>query len=369
VRHVRFANVPRQRRRGLVWSVAVAVAVILLAVVSPLGASPGALPRSGVDRADDRTGPQIHALYVVPADGADRGLDTDGTVAASVGNWQAWFRGQTQGGGLRLDTSGGELDVTFRRLSQTDAQLAARGVFIRDAIEQELRAAGFDRPGKIYAVYYDGSSTAACGGGAWPPTLPGNVGAVYLRATFGAGFACYDATRSRTGLQIMDFAVLHEVLHTMGFVPTCAAHHTRAGHVSDSPTDLMYAGDEPWRPSVLDVGRDDYYHAHRLGCLELAESPYLEGNEPPPPPAPPSAPPRARLTASVVGPGAVRSTPPGIACPRRCSTSFARGARVLLRAVPARGARLAGWGGACRGRGACRVELSGNRSVRARFRR
>jgi Divergent InlB B-repeat domain len=152
-------------------------------------------------------------------------------------------------------------------------------------------------------------------------------------------------------------------------VPTCAAHHTRAGHVSDSPTDLMYAGDEAWRPSVLDVGRDDYYHAHRLGCLELAESPYLEGNEPPAPPAPPSAPAKARLTVSVVGPGAVRSTPAGIACPRRCSASFARGARVLLRALPARGARLAGWSGACKGRGVCRVELSANRSVRARFRR
>ena len=40
----------------------------------------------------------------------------------------------------------------------------------------------------------------------------------------------------------------------------------------------MYAGDEPWRPAVLDVGQDDYYHAHILGCRELAESPYLERN-------------------------------------------------------------------------------------------
>ena len=344
-----------------------AVAVVLLAIVSPLGASPVVLPRSEVDRPDDRAGPQIHPMYVVPAGGADRGLDTDGTVGASVANWQGWFRGQTLGGGLRLDTSGGELDVTFRRLSQTDAQLAARGVFMRDAIEQELRAAGFDRPGKIYAVYYDGTNTAACGGGAWPPSLPGNVAAVYLRATFGAGFPCYDATQSRAGLQLMDFAVVHEVLHTMGFVPTCAPHHTRAGHVSDSPTDLMYAGDEPWRPSVLDVGQDDYYHAHRLGCLELAESLYLEGNGSPAPPAPPPAPTKARLSVSVQGPGGVRSTPVGVACPRRCSATFTRGARVRLRAIPVRGARLVGWSGACSGRGVCRVAMSGNRSVRARF--
>jgi Divergent InlB B-repeat domain len=353
------------------------LAVVLLATVPPLAARSGALPRSEVDRADDRTGPQIHALYVVPSDGADRGYDTDGTVAASVANWQGWFRGQTRGPGLRLDTSGGELDVTFRRLSQTDAQLAARGVFIRDAIEQELKAAGFNQSGKIYAVYYDGSSTAACGGGAWPPTLPGNVGAVYLRATFGAGFPCYDATQSRAGLQLMDFAVLHEVLHTMGFVPTCAPRHTRAGHVSDSPSDLMYAGDQPWQPSALDVGNDDYYHAHRPGCLELAESLYLESNEPPAPPAPPAPPDpeepeptTVRLRASVVGPGRVRSTPSGIVCPRRCMTAFARGARVTLRATPAKRARFVGWNGACKGRSSvCRVQLTADRAVRARFRR
>jgi hypothetical protein len=164
----------------------------------------------------------------------------------------------------------------------------------------------------------------------------------------------------------MDFAVLHEVMHTMGFVPTCAPHHTRGGHVSDSPTDLMYAGDEPWRPSVLDVGQDDYYHAHRLGCLELAESLYLEGNEPP---APPPARTKARLSVSVRGPGGVRSTTVGIACPRRCSATFTRGTRVLLRAVPVRGARFVGWSGACSGRSVCRVAMSGNRLVRARFSR
>jgi len=325
------------------------------------------LPRSEVDRTDDRTGPQIHAFYVVPADGADRGLDTDGTIAASVTNWQGWFRGQTLGPGLKLDTSGGELDVTFRRLSQTDAQLAARGVFIREAIEQELRAAGFDRPGKIYAVYYDGSNRDACGGGAWPPSLPGNVGAIYLRATFGAGFLCYDPALSRSGLQIMDFAILHEVMHTIGFVPTCAPNHTRAGHVSDSPTDLMYAGDEPWRPAVLDVGRDDYYHAHRLGCLELAESLYLEGNDPPPP-DPEEAPRTARLRVSVTGPGRVRSTPTGVACPPRCSATYALGATVVLRASPSSRSRFVGWAGACRGTKVCRVVLSANRTVRARFR-
>jgi hypothetical protein len=76
----------------------------------------------------------------------------------------------------------------------------------------------------------------------------------------------------------MEYAMLHEVLHTIGLVPQCAPHHTRSGHVSDDPTDLMYAGDEPWTPAALDVGRDDYFEAGVSGCLDLATSPYLEGN-------------------------------------------------------------------------------------------
>ena len=132
--------------------------------------------------------------------------------------------------------------------------------------------------------------------------------------------------------------MLHEVLHTMGFVPTCAPHHTRDGHVSDNPRDLMYAGDEPWRPAVLDVGNDDYFHAHILGCRELAVSPYLDrgfGGR------------TARLTVAVVGPGRVVSTPRGIACSRRCTATFERGMRLARRGVPAGGARFVGWSGAC----------------------
>jgi hypothetical protein len=146
---------------------------------SPAGpAATSVLPRATVDRPDDRPGPQIHALYVLPGDGADAALDTDGTISASVQNWQNWLKAQTSGFGMRLDTSGGELDVTFFRLAESNAQLAARGVFIRDAIESALQSAGFNRPGKVYAVYYGGSNTAACGGGAWPPALPGYVAAL-----------------------------------------------------------------------------------------------------------------------------------------------------------------------------------------------
>jgi len=70
----------------------------------------------------------------------------------------------------------------------------------------------------------------------------------------------------------IDFGMLHEIFHTLGAVPTCAPHQTQGGHVSDSPADLMYAGDQPWMPSILDIGRDDYYGHPQNGCLDLADS-------------------------------------------------------------------------------------------------
>ena len=331
-------------------------AATLLVFATPVLGGSVALPRSTTDRPDDSQGSQIHVMYVLPSDAADRALDTDGTIQASVRNFQTWLKGQTGGLGLRLDTFQGQLDVTFVRLGQTDAQLASNGPYVRDAIERELGAAGFAQAGKIYAVYYEGTNTAACGSAAWPPTLPGTVGAVYMRATFGAGFLCYEPRRSRAGLQIMDFGVLHEIFHTMGFAPTCAPHHTRAGHVSDSPKDIMWAGEGDWTPSVLDFGRDDYFNADVPGCLDLADSPYLVRFT-------------YRLTVVVKGPGRVTSTPAGVACPRSCRKDVRTGASVRLQARPAKGAHLVSWRGSCHGRGRCSVTMDANRTVTAVFRR
>lgn len=77
----------------------------------------------------------------------------------------------------------------------------------------------------------------------------------------------------------------------------------------------------------------------------------------------------ARLRVSVRGPGRVVSSPAGIACPRRCTAMFARDGRVVLRAQPARGAKLVTWSGACKGSKGCRVSMVTDRAVSARFRR
>jgi hypothetical protein len=264
---------------GVLFALALALALAL-----PAGAARQTLPRSTVDRPDEVRGPQIHAFYVIPSDGTDRGLDTSGAIESSVHAWDSWLASQTGSrGGFRLDTSGGALDVTFFRDPHSQAEIEAQGAYVRDFLEQDLHDAGFNAPNKIYAVYYDGTSNWSCGGGAYPPTLPGNVAAMYLHGLPNGAVPCDTTTLAPGGVPgYLDFGMVHEIMHTLGFVPSCAPHQTRAGHVSDATNDLMYAGDAPWLlPPTLDVGHDDYFDTGRTDCLDLANSPYLEGNAPP----------------------------------------------------------------------------------------
>ena len=236
-------------------------------------------PRSTADRPDPSQTVQIHMMYVLPSDGVDREFDIDGTIEASVAALQRWLIDQTGGSGLRFDTFNGRPDITFYRLSLTDAELADRDPFIRDVIESELGKAGLLTPGKLFGVYYDGSSRHSCGGGAWPPLIVGQVAALYLLGEPPGAPACW--TNSFAGVGgapgYFEFAMLHEIVHTLGLVAACAPHHHLNGHVFDSPRDLMWSGDAPWEiwRMELDVGRDDYLGHDFEGCPDLADDPFL----------------------------------------------------------------------------------------------
>lgn len=259
------------------------LAVAAMAGLTPASAGVHALERATADRADDVSGPQIHVVYAVPADGEDRALDTNGAIARSVRLFVGWLADETGGPTLRVDTYQGELDVTFVRLEQSDAQLAARGAFVREGIEEELSRRGLlGKPDRIYDVYYDGTSTYSCGGAFWPPQLNGRVVAMYLRGLRGGPVPCEASALGGGAAGYWEFAMLHDTLHGLGLVQTCARHHTLAGHVSDAPNDLMWAGGEPWQlPPKLDIGRDDYYGHGRADCPDLANSPYLTSVAPP----------------------------------------------------------------------------------------
>src|SRR5439155_6116727 len=76
---------------------------------------------------------------------------------------------------------------------------------------------------------------------------------------------------------------------------------------------------------------------------------------------------RLRVSKRGSGRGSVTSSPAGINCGASCSHSFANGKSVTLTATPARGSGFAGWSGACSGKGGCRVKMTADRTVTARF--
>jgi len=238
-----------------------------------------------VDETDDVAGHQVHVLYVVPSDGADRAYDLDGSIAHSVERWNTWFEQETGGTRIRMDTANSELDVSFFRLSRSDAQMNAYGGGLRIQLEYELVAAGFDAPQKIYLVYYDGGSveTPACGIGGFPPSLPGTVAAMFMKAV-PANFDCSLVFFAPTldPAERPDHIGIHELFHTLGMVPGCAPHQANGAHVGDDPSDQMYVGADKTFPPRLDVNHDDYYQHDIVGCPDLADSSFLE-------PLPPTA--------------------------------------------------------------------------------
>ena len=294
--------------------------------------------RAVTDMPDEISGPQVHFLYVVPSDGGDRQLDTNGVISASVASWQGWLRGQTGGRGLRLDTYQGELDITFLRFA---------GRFVGRNSLDVLRAAGFNHPTKIYAVFWDGGVGWSACGASWasPP-----FGILILRGT-PSGSSCALHLLGQDPPRYLEFATLHEIGHALGYVPSCAPHYTpnRGPHVSDSRFDLMYTGNQLWgvgEPGrmTLDVGRDDYFMANVPGCPDLSNSPYLESPYP--------------VSVTVTGPGSVASSPAGIDCPGSCTGKFL--GSVTLAAIPREGATFTGWTGACSGTATCVITREGS---------
>ena len=320
--------------------------------------------RAVTDMPDDISGSQVHFLYVVPLDGTDRQLDTTGAIEQSITRIKRWVVSRSGDQGLRVDTYNGVPDITFVRLPHTDAQATSVNPWPIDVIGEDLVAAGFNDPDKVYAAFYDGHSTYACGG-AKSPALP-KLGAMYLLGwPTNDPHPCSDAPGFGTGTDqpgYFEIGLLHEVLHTLGFVPSCAPHVTELDHVDDSPTDLMYHPDAKspagwdWSHAVLDFNHDDYYRAHIQGCPDLSDSPYLA----------PMHLYSLSVTKSGTG-GRVTSSPAGTDCGSICTYAFFEGTQVVLTATPDAGWSFRGWSGACTGTGLCTVTMDAAKDIIATF--
>jgi len=247
------------------------------------------LERATTNRPDDHGFDQVRVLYVLPSDVTDQNRDTSGQICNSVRGWATWFHEQT-GSYLRLDTAGGLIDIGFVRLSRTDVDMRGtdaqnlteeEGIaFVRNRIENELVAMQMIESNKLYAVYYEGSSTYACGAGAYPPLIVARVGVMYLNGLpIGQSVPCgqsFPWGQASLKPSYIDYGMLHELVHSMGVVSPAAPHQHTVGHVYDTGVaqpnrDLMYSPrqgmpDPGWATNdpaglVLDIGQDDYWNA------------------------------------------------------------------------------------------------------------
>jgi hypothetical protein len=245
-----------------------------------VGAPPPPGNRSTVDQPDEVQGSQVHLIYAIPADGADRAMDLGETLASTTGSFNNWLAQQTGGRRLRFDTYQGRLDISFVRLPKTDAAYDTFGQRKRDNIEADLNRMGLLTPNKIYAVYYDGNNANTCADAPHPPDLPGQVAVLYLRGAVSGSKPCYEnafAASAAAAPGYLDFTMLHELLHTLGAVDERAPDAVLSGHAGMDPNDVMYAGAAVWHPQVLDFNKSNYYNPNGLpgGIFNLADSSYL----------------------------------------------------------------------------------------------
>lgn len=226
--------------------------------------------RATTDRPDDLDGPQIHAVYALPSDVEDGNLDRYGDIARSFTAIQRWV-GAELGYRFRLDTYGGELDVTFLRLPFTHQEGDARSGSLVFDIERAIAGSIGVQPNKIYAVYYAGRSAGVCGSA----VLSGRTGAVYVHPE--------GCSNSRPGMDeneasTYEAVMVHELFHVFGAVPTCSPNNGAGAHVVDDTMDVMYQGVERGARSdaVIDTARDDYFGHGRPDCLDITGSIYWE---------------------------------------------------------------------------------------------
>lgn len=238
-------------------------------------AAPETVDRSAADRTDESGQPMIHTMYVLPSDGADRHLDTNGQISSSVESFSNWFNQASGGLSLRIDKFSGKPDISYYRLPNTAAHYSSFGNSMAAAVASDLKSAGLFKSNKIYSIYYEGGNGTSCGGASWPPELPGQYAVMFIKNKPGSSLNC-ETSNIGSGMNYWEFAMLHDIIHAMGFVQPCAPNYnpSKPAHVVDDPRDLMYTGPEYWNPSIIDVGNNDYFK-HNNACADLEDSPYL----------------------------------------------------------------------------------------------
>ncbi|MGH3066085.1 MAG: InlB B-repeat-containing protein [Gaiellaceae bacterium] len=373
-------------------------------------------------------GHPVHWVYAIPSDGADRLAELANAMQTDAEQIDAWWRSQDTARAPRNDVTqfpcGLQLDITTVRMAETGAQLAPlSGRFA--AVFNTLGAARLRSSFTKYVVYYDGpvSDTEVCGQGASDPSGLGlavvyfqscvgvstaAVGAHELLHTFGAvargapnecpessGHTCDDSN------DLMYPSIDDAPLSAKSLDPGRNDYYGHGGSWPDAQDSAWLVHLDNQAPLALTMSGPGAIASDVPGlvCSQSCATTWNAGTRlaltatPGPgarlvrwgsPCAGASgctvtvssgssvsalfAPASFRLTVSVSGRGAVRSTQPGITCRPRCSGTFPSYSPVTLVATPAKGWRFRSWRGGCRGaKRSCRVPMTAVTSARAVF--
>ena len=392
----------------------------------------GGSAESSADRPDIVTGAQVHAVVATPADAPDQFAATATRLSEDVGSMSAWWTGQDPTRAPRFDEAtfpGGTcLDISFVHLPQPASSYAGAQTAY-DGIANGLREVGLMNPFKDYLVYYDGPSVEpdVCGAGVGTFNLGAAFATVFLN---GCPDVPDDSVQAHELLHAFG-ALPDGAPNWCRSSPVDGGPDT--GHPCDSPSDVLYplTDGRPLQQQVLDFNHDDYYaHSgswpdiqdtiflHHLNtpeealglsisgtghvtsdlpgvdCTAACTSQWDQGTKVTLAPVPS---PRTHFirwaggctgragctldlsepaaVTAVFGPAAIPVTVATsgkgrVACTPRCSKRFSAGARLTLRAIPAKGWKFARWGGSCTGtRPTCTPKTDYAVSARANFRK
>lgn len=380
-------------------------------------------------RPNTLSGFPVHWMYVLPSDAPDRFSTFAGAMQTDADAIDAWWRREdptrTPRNDLTQLSCGAQLDLTTLRLPQSSATLAAQdGRFV--TIFDALLAANFRSRFTKYIVYFDGrvEDPDICGQGASSSSGIG-VAVVYAQACAGVSTAAVAAHEFLHTLGAVSRSAPHNCPEPNGGHSCESPADLMYPFLDGSPLDAKvldpgrddYYGhadsfsdsqDAPWlvqldRQQPLEVtisgpggvtadvpGLDcaqscttTWNAATRLALTAVPRrgaklvrwggacrgaSTCAVDVAPGATVSVVFAPSVFRLTATVSGRGAVRSSSAGITCRPKCSASFPSFVPLRLTATPAKGWKFRSWSGGCRGtRPACTVPMTAATSTRAVF--
>ncbi|TEX46820.1 MAG: hypothetical protein B7C54_06430 [Acidimicrobiales bacterium mtb01] len=250
------------------------------------------------DRPDDSTSSQVHVYYVLARDSVDRRSDVDGSIARALDAGNRWLMANG-GKSIRYDTFQGNVDVTFVRLDQTEAELwmepddptkkcRLRPCPFLPTIVSLLRSRGLAPTSDISVVLYGGQTTPAsrpewpgCGyAGGRERALVYPLGQISVLTGQQECMGPESVATSPQSFNALGLSVIHEIFHVLGAVgasPGSDSNGSFAGHIANDPTDLMGGSVGVVR---LDPGRDDYWGHGRSDIVDVSKSVFLSPSDP-----------------------------------------------------------------------------------------